>query len=474
MKNTNQLNQEPSVQFKSNWRINSISALSLLMLLLALTALAQWQLRSNGLSTPQLGLFDMTAPDTRNCYSTVYDQNDYYRPLKTVVYTHDGGNTWSVATIDSLEDNVLMDITASSGKVVHVIGWSTISGGGNIFRSKDGGVTWKREAANAYTDPASFPTNMVFFNPREGVIFGDPVGGCFEIYRTTNGGDSWTRVPCANIPSAVLTMEGGLTNLMDNYQNTVWAFTVGLDQNGSFASRLLKSDDKGLHWYVVCPNMALDFTDSRLRFRSKLVGLYKNNGKLFRTTDGGATWNQVNCIGTRFSCDFDNVPGRPGVWISTGGDLATPPFSASGLGSSISYDDGDTWQILDTAVEHVGIEMVTSAFGFGGGITSGNGNDGAFVYSIANNKKVTADIASGSDLYAYPNPSNGQFTLKMKSMDVEALLEIYFMDGRLVYSQIVPANSISTHIDLQQPAAGLYQVRLVSGVEVTGCKLIVH
>jgi hypothetical protein len=431
-------------------------------------------MKSNGLSIPQRGIFDMTAPDTRNCYSTVYDQNDYYRPLKTVVYTHDGGDTWSVVTIDSLEDNVLMDITASSGNVVHVIGWSTISGGGNIFRSKDGGVTWKREGANAYPDPASFPTNMAFFNPREGVIFGDPVGGCFEIYRTTNGGDSWTRVPCANIPPTVLALEGGLTGLMDNYKNTVWALTLGLDQNGSFASRLLKSDDKGLTWYVVCPNISLDFTDSRLRFRSELVGLYKNNGKLFRTTDGGSTWNQVNYTGTRFSCDFDNVPGRPGTWISTGGDLSTPPFSSSGVGSSISYDDGETWQILDTAVDHIGIEMVNSAFGFGGGITSGSGNDGVFVYSVAKNNRFTADFTPGSDLNVYPNPGNGSFSMRLKSMDVDASLEIYSMDGRLVLSQIIPANTTNTFINLGQPATGLYLVSVVAGEEIRSLKVVVE
>lgn len=74
----------------------------------------------------------------------------------------------------------------------------------------------------------------------------------------------------------------------------------------------------------------------------------------------------------------------------------------------------------------------------------------------------------------YPNPSNGQFTLNTPSLETDATLEVYSTDGRLVLRQIIAANTTQTSIDLQQPAAGLYQIRLVEGGEVRSLKLVVN
>lgn len=72
---------------------------------------------------------------------------------------------------------------------------------------------------------------------------GDPVGGYFEIYTTTNGGTSWTRVPSANIP-APLVGEGGYTTIKDISleDGTIWF--------GANYGRAYKSSDKGLTWTV--------------------------------------------------------------------------------------------------------------------------------------------------------------------------------------------------------------------------------
>jgi hypothetical protein len=450
---------------------NPISLLAVILLSIIQPALAQWQTRFSGLSTSQLGLLEMTAPDSRNCYATTYDLTNPYNYLHGLALTHDGGQTWSSVTIDSLADNYLQDIYATSSRVVHAIGWNYVAGGGNVFRSVDGGATWTREAANAYTDPNSYPDNLLFFNPRNGVIFGDPLGGYFEIYTTADGGNSWTRVPSSNIPAPMAPSEFGLNFLMDSYNNTVWEQTMVYNGPGSAYGRLFRSDDRGLHWYVQCSNIPLDPTDGRMRFRNENVGLYKNNGKLYRTTDGGATWNQVNYSGNWFSYDFDNVPGRPGVWISTGGDVNNPYLSAKGLGSSISYDDGDTWQTLDTAVDHTGIIMTSPAFGFGGGITTESGNDGAFVYSIANansfNRLSSGTSASSLSVGAFPNPSGSTFNLRISSSDNrEVTVNIIDVHGRVINSMVTPSNQ---NLELgNELSAGVYllEVKQGDGVQI--------
>ena len=73
----------------------------------------------------------------------------------------------------------------------------------------------------------------------------------------------------------------------------------------------------------------------------------------------------------------------------------------------------------------------------------------------------------------YPNPSKGQFTLSTPSLKEDAILEVYSMEGRLVNQKNLPANTNQTFIDLQQPSAGLYAVRLLARNKLSMMKIIV-
>jgi hypothetical protein len=76
---------------------------------------------------------------------------------------------------------------------------------------------------------------------------------------------------------------------------------------------------------------------------------------------------------------------------------------------------------------------------------------------------LRATLHQSADISVYPNPSNGQFIVSTPSLHTDATLEVYSTDGRLVYQQTIPSTTTETSIDLQQPAAGLYQVRIVEG-----------
>ena len=345
--------------------------------------LSKWEMKSSGVPAQQRGIIDMSAPDQTTCYGIVIDESNFEGDfLHDITVTHDGGGTWHSQTIAGLDSNWLTGVAATNANTAHAFGWNYFNGGGNVFRSKDGGNTWQREAANAYTDLASFPDVIKFFDARNGVIFGDPENGYFEIYTTSDGGDSWNRVPSNHIPIPLANEEGFLY-FSDTYSNTIWMITAHLDNNGVIAGeRLLQSDDKGMNWYVRNASMPFNSSsDNLIRFRNKSVGLYKDNAMLYRTTDGGTTWNKVNYSGTWFSHGIDNIPGTEGWWISTGGiDNFYPTNSAKGIGSSISYDDGNHWVTIDTAVNHTGVKMTSPVHGYSGGITTESGNDGVFVF----------------------------------------------------------------------------------------------
>jgi hypothetical protein len=393
-------------KMKTNIKINHVVALVLIAITMIFTVsctkeyfsntgyengkhipLDPWQMKSSGVSVQQRGIIDMSAPDQNNCYGIVIDESNFAgNLLHDITFTHDGGETWHSKTIPGLEGNWLIGVAATTTNTVHALGWNFSNGGGNVFRSSDGGNNWEREAANTYTDPASFPDVIKFFDAQNGVIFGDPNNGSFEIYTTSDGGHSWNRIPSNNIP-APLAREEGFLFFSETYHSTIWMITAHLDDNGIVAGeRLLQSDDKGLHWYVRNSSMPFNSSsDNLIKFRNKSVGLYKENAILFRTTDGGTTWNKVNYSGTWFSHGIDDVPGKEGWWISTGAsDNFYPTNSAKGIGSSISYDDGNHWITLDTAVTHTVLEITSPTHGYSGGITSGSGTDGAFVYQWPN------------------------------------------------------------------------------------------
>ncbi len=429
---------------------------------------AQWLVRSSGFPAANTGIIQLSAPDQLNCYGIGYDAVNFGGDLlDELTITHDGGMTWKAQSPACLNNQFIAGVSASSGEVVHIMGWDYINGGGNVFRSHDGGNTWSREAANAFTDPASFPDDIAFLNANDGVMFGDPESGYFEVYTTHDGGNTWNRVSSANLPTP-LAGETGNTFFMEHLDNTLWTVTID--------GRLLQSDNKGETWYVRNPGLTLVGNDGVIRFRNHSVGLYKNNGILYRTTDGGTTFTPVNYHGTFYSFDMNKVPGLPGVWVSTGGDSALAPNALHGYGSSVSFDDGNHWFTIDNGVNHTCVVMTSAIHGYSGGITSGSNNDGVFVYNLRSLFDFrTADETSltlnENKVIVYPNPSNSSFNLAVNAAQGEVCsVQIYSIDGRKVIDQIINPNEV-TNLGNGLPA-GIYQAMIYVGSDRQVIRLV--
>lgn len=75
-------------------------------------------------------------------------------------------------------------------------------------------------------------------------------------------------------------------------------------------------------------------------------------------------------------------------------------------------------------------------------------------------------------LSIYPNPGHGLFTLQVKSLSENSIMEVYSIDGSMVFSSTL--NKGTNHIDLQQLSSGVYTVIVKGAGTVLQQKVVVN
>jgi photosystem II stability/assembly factor-like uncharacterized protein len=243
--------------------------------------------------------------------------NDY---SKTFAITTDAGQTFRMDTIPDANPRGFTCIWALDSMTA----WAGLNDpnsitGGAIWKTTDGGHSWTLKTVNGEF-AGGYLDYMAFFTPDSGVAFGDRNGGYFEIYTTTNGGDSWTRVSSLNIPSALPGEAGNYGNWMSVVDNSIWCPTW----NG----RVYYSTDRGYHWQVSTVRTGVSAVQSSLSMSDTLYGaaVYPPFPQsLYLTSDGGASWNNFIVSGGLDVERVSRIPGVPGayVFVANGGIYTT-------------------------------------------------------------------------------------------------------------------------------------------------------
>ncbi|MGZ4117805.1 MAG: VPS10 domain-containing protein, partial [Bacteroidia bacterium] len=298
--------------------------------------------------------YDGTAPSRNYSYftrttngGTSFSSGIIFQGTNTAV---GDTNSWVLANMEGIDANTAW-VSAYKKSSQNM---------GGIFRTTNGGTNWiNMTAPGMFTNTASFADVITFVTPSVGVAIGDPngTGNEFEIWRTIDGGNSWTKIPGANIPNPSSTNEFGLVNVYCKQgTSNIWF--------GTNAGRIYRSTDGGLTWSVATVAASttgindIAFTDPNNGVAYAFTS--GSTFEMYNTTDGGATWTQIVTPSPNVGMnDLNAVPGT-NYFVSAG----------AGTGNNIisySQDNGVTWTDWGSiSIQYLNIDFADGANGWAG------------------------------------------------------------------------------------------------------------
>jgi photosystem II stability/assembly factor-like uncharacterized protein len=201
--------------------------------------------------------------------------------------TRDGGMTWRSPGIAPVDGFPAITLDPRSPRTLYL---STPQNG--VYRSVDGGRTWRPFGANARPGRGPRLTELLAIDPRTPATLyaGDGSG----VVATMDGGATWRRADAGVVASHV-------TRIVPAAGNPTTIYTGGWIERGGVwrGATLSRSDDRGhtwkalqnggtgaVAWQTNTGSLAVDPRDHR----HVLVG---RRGEIIGSRDGGATWTSL-------------------------------------------------------------------------------------------------------------------------------------------------------------------------------------
>ena len=289
-----------------------------------------------------------------------------------VLVTTNGGSNWNSVGGGAIGTNDIYAIEALDANTAFVTTTPT-SSSTFIFRTINGGITWTQ----VYTQSGGFIDAIKMYNASNGIALGDPVGGKWTILKTTDGGATWARI--ATEPTQVGTEASWNNSLSTIGTTNIWF--------GTNSNRIYRSTDGGMTW----SSSSVAFQNSiNIGFSSAQYGIAgADDGSAARTTDGGITWTPVSVGGS------GAVTGLSGVGVDF--------FASKGGTVYRSTNRGATWTESFTGsignLRH--LSFVANGSNVLGWTVSNVGNIAAFIgaSTVVENKPTdTKILETGDDL----------------------------------------------------------------------------
>jgi photosystem II stability/assembly factor-like uncharacterized protein len=230
----------------------------------------------------------------------------------TIARTEDGGKTWANFRVDKGAEDAMRAVFFFDRNA----GWAACSHGSSprIYRTVDGGELWTGQDLPAYGCP-----HIIAFGTS---AKGWAVPSWYDeglLYRTEDGGATWTTQDFPVCPAEVRSFValGG---------DVAWAAYGG--------SRLVFTRNGGASWQY--KDFAHDASLTAVSFANASVGYAGGDGVIYKTEDGGATWDELSASPDVFCGNLSFGDADHGLVIGLFGDE-----------SYVTADGGATFTRID-------------------------------------------------------------------------------------------------------------------------------
>ncbi|NOS86053.1 MAG: T9SS type A sorting domain-containing protein [Ignavibacteria bacterium] len=405
-------------------KITKFLAVLLLFLVSSGIVSSQWQEQSSGLTT------------SLNSVSGVNDNIAWVcGNAGKVIRTNNGGMNWINATGTGIPGTLdLYNIFAIDSTTAVVTGSSTSA---FVFRSTNGGLTW----VQVFTQSGGFMNAIWMTSPLTGIMYGDPVGGRWSLWRTTNGGVNWDST---GMFLAQAGAEAGWNNALFVSGTNVWF--------GTNNSRVYYSPLNGLTatWQVQSTTQASSYA---IWFNTTTSGML-GGAQLMATNNSGVNWSAVTSPGS------GNVTGITGSTVNYW-------FTRQAAVIYRTTDNGVTFTTDYTAPAGTNTHIQKAATGSRMWAVRNNGGI-ASTLSTVGIEPISTEIPGYYSLSQnYPNPFNPEtnFTFSLpKSASVT--IKIYDIAGRevdvIANNEFKSAGSYIVNYNAGRLSSGVYFYRITT------------
>ncbi|HEY1068902.1 MAG TPA: hypothetical protein VGE52_22465, partial [Pirellulales bacterium] len=291
------------------------------------------------------------------------DKNTWYVSVASggVWKTTNAGTTWKPLFDEQGSYSTgVVEIDPKNSRVIWVgTGENTaqrsVGFGDGVYKSEDAGATWRRvglenseHIGEIVIDPRD---SDVVFVAAQGPLWRN--GGDRGLYRTADGGRTWTRV-------LHVSEETGISDVVQNPRNpdVLYAASyqrrrhLGMQVAGGPESAVYKSIDGGRTWAKLTSGLptgnvgriGLVLSPQNPDVVYAVIAASGKNGGFFRSADAGATWVKQS----------DYVPGDPQYYMELYPDPHRPGRIYSlDVTPKITDDEGKTWRDAPTRGVHV-------------------------------------------------------------------------------------------------------------------------
>ncbi|MCX6159358.1 MAG: T9SS type A sorting domain-containing protein [Ignavibacteriota bacterium] len=376
-------------------------------------------------------------------------------PASVIIKTTNGGTTWTSAVGNLPAATDLYTCSATSDLNCWVG-----AGDGSLYNTTNGGTTW-----TFYTLPApatAFVDVVHFFNQQIGFVLGDPVGGVWCYYWTTNAGANWTSGPS---PVATGTEAG--------WNNSYCAIDTAHIWFGTNVNKIYKGSLRG--GFTSAATTVLD---------SYGVAFFdNNNGSAIMTTgtaaspntnstNGGTSWaaSTFTPVGIPFGIKAiaNNFYGYG--WMCTGGSATTAGKMYRTTNKGTSWTEQTTALAVAKSFYALSMFNVNCGWAVTGAAVTGGTNDGVWKYTDALNGVNPVNTTTPTNFVLdqnYPNPFNPSTTINYsipKSSFVT--LKVYDVLGNEVKTLVNEQQSVNNYsitADFSNLTTGVYYYTLKAG-----------